>query len=667
MKIENIKELVASVRTELIANNLFCLIDIMTCLPKEYRDFSKITPLEKTIDGEVYVIQGKVISIQPMKYPIKTLSFVLLESTYQTCKIIFFSASNYLKSLIKINRVIRCAGVIRVVGSNKQMLHPNIRIGEFIPEFMPIYRPYGNIKIRSILEKIKHYKLDEYIPNILLEKYNLPNINQAFQDIHFPSQVEEKDLIISLERAYRRIALEEIIAHYTAIQSNQQAKNNAKFHHINIDESAAAKLIASFAFSLTKSQEKVIAEIFDDFKQKNKPLSRLIQGDVGSGKTVIMLTTALQVAMNGKQSVILAPTSILAEQHYKTFQQYFAQFDIPVVLLAGFISKAEVNKANKTIAEHANCVIVGTHAVFQSKTVQYQDIGLIITDEQQRFGVEQRQSLYLRSKLQSSMIPHNLIVTATPIPRTLSLCFYNMLDISTIDELPKSRKEVKTSLIGSHQRNELIKKVDQYIKKDNQVYWVCPFISDEKNLGKPALLSVFKGLRNALTCKIGMLHGRMKECEKSAVISSFRKGELDLLVTTTIVEVGVDIPNANVMIIEDADTLGLSQLHQLRGRIGRGEKTGYCILLYSDRQRQSKLEKLMIIRNNSDGFKIAEQDLLMRGSGNILGDQQAGRGQFKITNWRDIPDILPEAIDIAKKLSTEQLKGILERWLNDEK
>lgn len=666
MKIANIPEIPSHIKSELYENHLFCIFDVMTCLPKEYRNFLKVTSIADTINNSYYVIQGKVTNLNFIKYPRRILSFTLLDSQGNTCRIFFFNISSYLQSLIKLNRNIRCAGLIKMVQGKKQMLQPIIQIGEFVAEFLPIYKSYNNLKIKSLIEKFKHYEFEEYIPIHILASYSLPDINKAFHNLHFPQYSNAEKFNIDIKLAYQRLALEEIIAYYGSINCHKPNQDNLKFYSINIYEKEALSLIQSLPFQLTDSQQRVIQEIFEDLKQRKKPLSRLLQGDVGSGKTVVMLALTLQIALNNKQSVILTPTLILAEQHYKTFKQYLEPFNIPIVFITGCISKSEFIKANQNIQENPNCVIIGTHAVFQSQKLSYQDIGLIITDEQQRFGVEQRQALYLRSKLSKNIIPHSLIVTATPIPRTLLLCFYNMLDISTIKDIPQGKKSITTCVMGPEKKQELIPKILTYIQEGNQVYWVCPSIDYDNNT-RSSVLTTYKYLKTALKCRIGMLHGRMKDIEKTSIINSFRKHDLDLLVATTIVEVGVDIPNANLMIIEDADMLGLAQIHQLRGRVGRGHKPGYCILLYSENQNDNKLQKLMIIRNNNDGFKIAEHDMLLRGSGNILGEEQAGRGQFKVTDWRDIPYILPRAIDVIKKLSSQQIQSIVKRWLRDEK
>ena len=431
-------------------------------------------------------------------------------------------------------------------------------------------------------------------------------------------------------------------------------------------ENAAAQqqFIANLPFQLTTAQQRVIAEINHDCQQ-NQAMLRLVQGDVGSGKTVVAALAALSALGSGYQVAVMAPTELLAEQHMRNFSLWFANTDYQVWFLTGQLKGKARQAALTALADGTAGIAIGTHALFQD-SVQFQNLGLIIIDEQHRFGVNQR--LALREKgQQSGLRPHQLIMTATPIPRTLAMLQYSDLDISTIDELPPGRIPVNTSVIPSERREEVISRIDNWVNRGRQAYWVCTLIEESEVLQCEAAATTAANLMQALpNVRVGLVHGRMKAAEKDSVMQAFKNRECDLLVATTVIEVGVDVPNAGLMIIENPERLGLSQLHQLRGRVGRGSQDSYCLLLYQSPLSQAGRQRLGILKESNDGFVIAEKDLQLRGPGEVMGTRQTGQMQFKIADLErdaELLELIPEAGDLICERYPEAISPLIERWI----
>jgi ATP-dependent DNA helicase RecG len=464
--------------------------------------------------------------------------------------------------------------------------------------------------------------------------------------------------------ALKRLAFEELLAHYLSLR---QAKTRGENRHAPVfdgDRIAIDAFLHSLPFALTGAQQRVMTEIAQDCR-RNRPMMRLIQGDVGSGKTVVAAYAALLASSAGYQTAIMAPTELLAEQHYRNFNTWLEGFDVRVVLLTGQSKGQQRKKLLQDLADGSAHLIIGTHALFQ-EGVEFHRLGLCIIDEQHRFGVHQR--LALREKgTETGFRSHQLVMTATPIPRTLAMLQYSDLDISIIDELPPGRKPVVTSVIPAERRDEVIARIRGWVEKSRQAYWVCTLIEESEALQCEAAEKTAERLSETLSgIRIGLVHGRMKAADKEAVMTAFKHREIDLLVATTVIEVGVDVPNAGLMIIENPERLGLSQLHQLRGRVGRGEGDSYCLLMYQSPLSDTARHRLGILRDSCDGFVIAEKDLELRGPGEVMGTRQTGAMHFKIADLARDKELLDQIQSIGDRLFTESpdaVRPLCDRWL----
>ena len=426
----------------------------------------------------------------------------------------------------------------------------------------------------------------------------------------------------------------------------------------------ADKLLANLPFSLTGAQDRVVTEITSDMAT-SIPMLRLVQGDVGAGKTLVAALAACYALDSGWQVAVMAPTEILAEQHLINFKAWFEPLGIGVGWLAGKQTAKQRREALEAIAENEVQVVVGTHALFQESVV-FAKLGLAIIDEQHRFGVEQRMALTDKGVADST--PHQLIMTATPIPRTLAMSAYGDMDTSIIDELPPGRTPITTVTIDRARRDEVIERIAANCKEGKQAYWVCPLVDDSSTLNAQAAEATFADLSERLDIRIGMVHGKMKGAEKQAVMAAFKNGELDLLVATTVIEVGVDVPNASLMVIENAERLGLSQLHQLRGRVGRGSTKSFCVLLYQTPLSETGIERLNVLRGSNDGFVIAQKDLQLRGPGELLGKRQTGNVGYYVSDLSRDENLLMIASHLAKRLINDdsrktEVTQLIHRWM----
>jgi ATP-dependent DNA helicase RecG len=503
----------------------------------------------------------------------------------------------------------------------------------------------------------------DYLPNNFLQKFNYPTFRDALLQIHAPTGSENK-------RAFARLAHEELIVHYLSMRS---AKMHAKRFQSPVFTSKKTKVkafLATLPFSLTKAQLRVIEEIQVDCA-KPEPMLRLLQGDVGSGKTLVAAVTALVAIKNGYQVALMVPTELLAEQHCRNFTNWFLSFDIRILFLTGQLKGKARAEGLKALAAGQIDLVIGTHALFQEQ-VQFKKLGLTIVDEQHRFGVHQRLALRDKGRHQTrkgdELYPHQLVMTATPIPRTLAMMNYADLDVSIIDELPPNRTPVITRVISAQRREEVIVKIDEWVRRTYQAYWVCTLIEDSEVMQGEAAIATSELLTQALpNVRVGLVHGRMKAAEKESVMSAFKAQELDLLVATTVIEVGVDVPNAALMVIENPERLGLSQLHQLRGRVGRGQIESYCLLLYSSLPDMAQ-ERLTIMRESNDGFVIAEKDLEIRGAGEVLGTRQKGQLRFKTVVFPRDEYLIESVQEIADKLVDripQNIPLLINRWLSN--
>jgi len=598
-------------RAELFAKlRVFSAFDLLFRLPREYLDYSKATPVCQLFDGQNAVVQVRTCGA-PRMFRMKGITVLTVSAQDETGKLsLKWFNQPYRSAQLNIGEIIFACG--RVVRKNGLAIM-NPSIGLNLPGILPVYATVKGLNQnawRSSMLSAMEYVWDgigDPLPRSILERYNLVSLSLAIRHAHFPVSRE------ALELARKRLDFENALLYFTLLElqkADRVRQNGFAFDTSGVLEKYRSKLM----FSLTQSQLRVMEEIASDMR-KPSPMNRLLQGDVGSGKTAVAIFALCIAAANGKQGAFLVPTEILAEQHYQTLQEIFGT---SVVLLKGGMKKTQRDEALVRIKDGTALVTVGTHALL-SEEVRFHDLGLIITDEQHRFGVRQRAAM-----LEKGVRPDMLVMSATPIPRTLSLILYGDLDLSVIDELPPDRKPVKTSIIPQNKRADMYRYLAKQALEGIQSFIVCPVIEESETVDLPSVDTLFSQLKREIPqTRLAKLHGGMKESEKERVMRAFRAGEIDALVTTTVIEVGVHVPNACIMVVEGADRFGLSQLHQLRGRVGRSARQAYCFLL-SGTQNGLENERLKTMTQTSDGFEIAQKDLLLRGPGDFIGTRQHG-------------------------------------------
>ncbi|MCL4113573.1 UNVERIFIED_CONTAM: hypothetical protein GTU68_001006 [Idotea baltica] len=550
------------------------------------------------------------------------------------------------------------------------MVHPEYKILAensslvLTDSLSPIYPATKGLQQRSLLRLanqalVKLDDLADLIPAELTDKYQLSDLKTALRTLHQPTaEIAVLDLHVRNHPAQQRLIFEELLAHHLSLRKLREQQKQALGIPFVIHYSYFKRLTTSLTFKLTNAQNRVISEINHDLSQA-WPMSRLVQGDVGSGKTLVAAAAALSAIEAGYQVALMAPTEILAGQHLKSFKEWFAPLGLNVSLISGKLKVAEKRQALEEALTGESHLVIGTHALFQND-VHFQKLGLIIVDEQHRFGVHQRMTLRDKGKESS-------VMTATPIPRTLAMTTYADMDYSVINELPPGRTPVKTVVISNARRQEIIERINAVCEDGAQVYWVCTLIEESEALQCQNAEETWELLKDSLPdLNIGLIHGRMKSDEKEQIMAEFKSGRINLLVATTVIEVGVDVPNASLMIIENAERLGLAQLHQLRGRVGRGSKVSSCVLMYQTPLSQNGIKRLEALRNSNDGFEIAKIDLEIRGPGEVFGTRQTGELQFKIANLMEDQFLLPkvqEAAQIIMEQYPENIEPLIDRWI----
>jgi ATP-dependent DNA helicase RecG len=655
-----------------------CVIqDLLFHVPLRYEDRTRVHPIASLKPGMAVLICGKVEFIDVLPRGRKGLVCRIGDGTgFINLKFFHFSASQH--NALKPGTLISCFAEIRNAFGGLEMVHPEYKViahpDQCITEqsLTPVY-PLTEGLSQNVIRKAVKQALDvclqqpellvDWIPEPILKQYRYPALADALQILHAPDQA----VLCNRENALRRLAFEELLAHYLSLRT---IRNKAKTWQAPSFAAGANSKIAiehflnSLPFELTSAQQRVIKEIEADCGLA-RPMMRLVQGDVGSGKTIVSAYAALLALAAGYQVAVMAPTELLAEQHFSNFCRWFDGFQTQVVYLTGQL-KGNARKAVLQALEDGSAgIVIGTHALFQEH-VNFDRLGLIIIDEQHRFGVHQR--LALREKGQQAGIrPHQLVMTATPIPRTLAMLRYSDLDISIIDELPPGRKPVVTSVIPSERRADVIDRINSWVGKKRQVYWVCTLIEESEVLQCEAAEKTAEALTQALPdVRVALIHGRMKSSEKDAVMQAFKNHQIDLLVATTVIEVGVDVPNAGLMIIENPERLGLSQLHQLRGRVGRGNDDSYCLLMYQAPLSDTARHRLGVLRDSNDGFVIAEKDLELRGPGEVMGTRQTGQMNFKIADLARDSDLLAAIQQVGEQffqIAPQAVQPLCDRWL----
>ncbi len=666
----------AALAEKLAKVGLETLQDVLFHLPLRYQDRTRIVPIGALRPGQDAVVEGTVAGADVVMGRRRSL-LVRLQDGSGTLSLRFYHFSQAQKEGLKRGTLVRCYGEVRPGSSGLEIYHPEYRAlsgGEPIAveqTLTPIYPTTEGLtqqRLRQLSEqalaRLGPHSLPDWLPAELAREHELAPLDQALRYLHRPPPDADLDeLAEGRHWAQHRLAFEELLTHQLSMQRLRDSLRNQHAPALPKAQRLPAQYLANLGFAPTGAQQRVGAEIAYDLSQ-HEPMLRLVQGDVGAGKTVVAALAALQALEAGYQVALMAPTEILAEQHFITFQRWLAPLGLEVAWLAGKLKGKARASALEQIAGGAP-MVVGTHALFQDE-VQFKRLALVIIDEQHRFGVQQR--LALRKKgVDGRLCPHQLIMTATPIPRTLAMSAYADLDTSLLDELPPGRTPVNTLLVADSRRFEVIERVRSACHEGRQAYWVCTLIEESEELTCQAAETTSEDLSAALGgLHVGLIHGRMKSAEKAAVMDQFKQGQLQLLVATTVIEVGVDVPNASLMIIENPERLGLAQLHQLRGRVGRGSAASHCVLLYHPPLSQLGRQRLGIMRETTDGFVIAEKDLELRGPGEMLGTRQTGLLQFKVADLMRDADLLPAVRDAALRLLAEwpqHVSPLLERWL----
>ncbi len=655
--------------------------DLIFHLPLRYEDRTRVYPIGSLSAGMTVLIRGRVELADIVSKSRKSLVCKVSDDTgLITLKFFHFSANQH--NMLKPGTLISCFAEVRYGFGGLEMVHPDYQIianpdAEITEAYLtPVYPLTEGLSQTTIRKAVKHaltlchhqpQLLTDWIPEQTLRQYAYPTLAEAIQTLHAPDDtVSTEALLNGGVPALKRLAFEELLAHHLSLclSRNKTKAWQAPIFDGTNQLARVEQFLKALPFKFTGAQQRVIAEIEADCGVP-QPMMRLIQGDVGSGKTVVAAYAALLALTAGYQVAVMAPTELLVEQHKRNFSAWFESFQVNVVFLTGQIKGKARKEILQGLAEGAVDIVIGTHALFQD-SVLFHQLGLIIIDEQHRFGVNQR--LALRDKGQQGNIrPHQLVMTATPIPRTLAMLQYSDLDISIIDELPPGRKPIVTSVIPAERRTEVIERINSWVGKKRQVYWVCTLIEESEVLECEAAEKTADFLTLALPkVRVALIHGRMKSAEKEAVMQSFKNHEVDLLVATTVIEVGVDVPNAGLMIIENPERLGLSQLHQLRGRVGRGEGDSYCLLMYQSPLSDTARQRLGILRDSNDGFVIAEKDLALRGPGEVMGTRQTGAINFKIADLARDADLLHNIQQVGEQIfkhSPQTIQPLCERWL----
>jgi ATP-dependent DNA helicase RecG len=648
-------------------------------LPLRYLDETRITAIRDLRMGEQTQIEGVVIHNEVSYKPRKMLNVRVQDDTgVINLRFLHFYPSQV--SAMQPGQRLRVFGEVRPGFFGYEMVHPTQRkVNEDTPvnsALTPVYPTTAGLSqsaIRKAVKLVLHSEhLHETLPDWVYQAMHLPDFASSLRLLHQPSP---ETVLNTLEDrthpAWQRLAYDELLAQQLSMRQHYARRKQSQAPAIPASPRLISRLLASLPFALTAAQQKVVHEIQQDLAQSH-PMQRLLQGDVGSGKTIVACVAALQLIEHGWQVAMMAPTEILAEQHYKKLCSWLQPLGITVAWLTGSQPKKEREQSLSLIENGDAMLAVGTHALFQDD-VQFRQLGLAIVDEQHRFGVGQR--LALRKKgtgkkdTVSSWEPHQLMMSATPIPRTLSMSYYADLDVSVIDELPPGRTPVITKLVADDRRDEILQRVHDACAQGHQAYWVCPLIEESEALQLQTANDTYAYMQQAFPeLRVGLVHGRMKPAEKQVVMQAFAANEMHLLVATTVIEVGVDVPNASLMVIEHAERMGLSQLHQLRGRVGRGAAKSTCILLYSKQQcSQIGRQRLKVIFESTDGFQIAQADLHIRGPGELLGTRQSGVPMLKIADLERDADLLQVAKTKADQLLQRDPAAVnahLQRWLS---
>ncbi|MBN8717531.1 MAG: ATP-dependent DNA helicase RecG [Stenotrophomonas sp.] len=664
-----------ALREKLAVRGLLTVQDLWLHLPRSYEDRTALTPIRALQAGVAAQVEGRVEAVERGFRYRPQLKVALTDDSRATLVLRFFHFRAAQAAQFAVGARVRAYGTPRPGALGLEMVHPGYSIlgagehalGEALDPVYPAIEGIGPASLRRLMLQALRHLPDgdalELLPEGWLRALGLPPLRQAILTLHTPPKdADLAALQAGRHPAQRRLALEELLAHQLGLRRQRLALQAEGARPLRGDERLVQRLRAALPFALTAAQARVYAQLREDL-MRPRPMLRLVQGDVGSGKTVVAALAALLAVADGRQAALMAPTELLAEQHLANLRAWLQPLGVEVCWLAGKVTGKARAQALAAVASGEAQVVVGTHALMQ-EGVAFHDLALAIVDEQHRFGVHQR--LALRDKGRRG-VPHQLVMTATPIPRTLAMSAYADLDVSAIDELPPGRTPVATIALSAERRPELVERIRAACAEGRQAYWVCTLIDDSDEVQAQAAQSTFEALQAALPgARVGLVHGRMKAAEKQAVMRAFKDGACDLLVATTVIEVGVDVPNASLMVIENAERLGLAQLHQLRGRVGRGRAASTCVLLYQGPLSMLARQRLDTLRQTNDGFVIAEKDLELRGPGELLGTRQTGLASFRMADLVRDADLLPQVHALSDRLlreAPELAERVIARWV----
>ena len=653
--------------------------DLLFLLPLRYEDRTQLVKLGALVPGQRCLVSGEVLLSETVYRGRRNLLVRIGDGSGQLT-LRFFHFSRQQQAQFQAGVQLTCFGECRRGSAGFEMIHPEYRIvrdadaaatNEALTPIYPATEGVQQGRLRNLtdqaLRSMQATPPRELLPAEITSKLGMPSLADAISYLHRPPpDADVGQLLLGKHPCQQRLAFEELLAHYLSLRSLRALAETEDARALTDGDKEVRAFIDALPFQLTGAQNRVSKEILDDLSRPH-PMMRLIQGDVGSGKTVVAAIACLKAIACGVQAAIMAPTELLAEQHWRNFCDWFRPLGIEPAWLSGSQRVAARRASLEAIADGSAQLAVGTHALFQ-EGVTFSDLALVVIDEQHRFGVHQRMALRDKGKA-SGEHPHQLVMTATPIPRTLAMAAYADLDTSVIDELPPGRRPVSTIAIPDTRRAEVIERVRSACASGQQAYWVCPLIEESDVLDYQAAEASYPALTEALPeLRIGLVHGRMRAAEKERGMRAFKEGLIQLLVATTVIEVGVDVPNASLMIIENAERMGLSQLHQLRGRVGRGAKQSHCVLLYKPPLGRIAKQRLAVLRDTNDGFVVAQRDLELRGPGELLGTRQTGLPDYRVADLSRDAELMPQVQMTAEALrqsSEETAAAIVRRWLGD--
>ncbi len=652
--------------------------DLLFLLPQRYEDRTRLTAIGAAATGSRVVVAGEVALTEVVYRRRRSLLCRIGDGTGMLTLRFFYFSKAQQEKLARGQRLL-CYGEVRTGPAGPEMVHPeyqlldageHLRLEQALTPVYPATDGLQQFRLRKLVDQALEgelARLPDWLADRLPPDSTLPGLHEALLFLHRPPPgADLARLAAGRHRAQRRLALEEMLAHHLSLRRLRERSNAETALPLAPRGDLHGRFLASLGFKLTAGQREALAAIDADLTRPH-PMMRLVQGDVGCGKTVVAAAAALRAVENGHQAAILAPTELLTEQHRRSFTRWLAPLGVTVAWLSGSLGRRERRQTSEAIASGSAQVIIGTHALFQEE-VSYHRLALMIVDEQHRFGVHQRLALMQKGAAGSTR-PHQLVMTATPIPRTLAMTMYADLDSSVIRDLPPGRQPVQTIALPERRRGEVVARVREAVRAGNRAYWVCPLIEDSEELDSQAAESTHAMLCEALPeLAVGLVHGRMKAEDKDAVMRAFATGQLQVLVATTVIEVGVDVPEATLMIIENAERMGLAQLHQLRGRVGRGTAASHCVLLYLAPLTEMARQRLEVMRETNDGFVVAQKDLELRGPGEVLGTRQTGLMQLRVADLLRDADLAPLVQDLGRELlaaSPALVEPLIRRWIGD--